>query len=155
MSTEMLTFLLLVVGASATNNRTDSNSTGHWSLRGSNAAQDCPDTDVLCRLSTSDASTFGSTFSCEAGGEGGAGVQGVQVNGRCMTKTESWRGTTWYDVGTVQAGQCFNLFAGGCQVNNCQRTLGTVCAETFDVCAAGAGSWCQGCQPGNPTYFPC
>jgi hypothetical protein len=117
-------------------------------------ARSCPDTDVLCRLSTSDASSLGSSYSCEAGVAGAAGG-GVQVNGRCVTKTESWRGTTWFDVGTVQAGQCFDLFAGGCQVNNCGRTIGTICAATFDVCAAGAGSWCQGCQPGNPTYFPC
>ncbi|CAE8608440.1 unnamed protein product [Polarella glacialis] len=128
------------------NNRSKNNSKNITTL-------DCPDTDVLCRIASSDRSSLRKSDQCTGGASGNEA--GIVVSGSCTTKTSSWRGTSWFDIGAVQAGQCYDFLAGGCQVNNCKRTLSTHCRHAFHICKFGRGSKCQGCQPGNPAYFPC
>lgn len=107
-------------------------------------ARDCPSVTLTCRISLSDASQMGSKFGCSGGATGNE--QGISVNGQCQTETTTWRGTTWYDVGHVSTGQCFNLFNEGCYVENCPGGGVGPCMWAFDICRYGQASRCMFCQ---------
>lgn len=105
------------------------------------ARGECPDTDIQCLIAKSAVGTVTSSEGCSTGGQANVGFEGelpsgsVEINGNCFNTFTDSTGFSYVPMGVVTAGQCFDFFAGFCEVENCSgQTKASVCNDQVDAC---------------------
>ena len=105
------------------------------------ARGNCPDADVQCLIATSAVGTVTSSQGCNVGGGATVGFEGelpsgsIEINGSCFNTFTDSTGFSYIPMGVVQAGQCYDLFQGGCQPEHCSgQTTASVCNTQVDTC---------------------
>jgi hypothetical protein len=112
-----------------------------FSFLTASARGDCPDTDIQCLIATSAVGTVTSSQGCSTGGGVNVGFEGelpsgsIDINGNCFNTFTNSTGFSYVPMGVVTAGQCFDLFAGLCQIENCSgQTKASHCNTKVDAC---------------------
>ena len=72
----------------------------------------------------------------------GVVVGSVTISGTCYDVEETSDHAEYFVVGTTRAGQCFDLFQGGCRPENCGWTPGSVCNEHVPACTIPGQPYC-------------